>query len=104
MHDFTLTTTSTAGSVVMAPHGELDYDTLSDIEDALTRLPVSAGPVVLDMTGVSFMDLAGLRLAYLLANEEPVAGRIVMARGWRPQPEKLMRLVDLPRPCGRCAL
>ncbi|MFR9727147.1 STAS domain-containing protein [Streptomyces sp. MS19] len=104
MHDFTFTMTATADSVVLAPRGELDFDTLPDIEEALTRLPDSTGPVVLDMTGVPFMDLAGLRLACRLETGDLLRGRVVLARGWRPQPEKLLRLAELPSSRGRIVL
>ncbi|WP_168220648.1 STAS domain-containing protein [Streptomyces sp. RFCAC02] len=101
MSAFTLhSTTTTAGVTVLSPRGDLDFDALPDVERALMELPSAPGAVELDMAGVPFMDLAGLRLLHRLAQEEARLGRRVTARGWRRQPRKLLRLAGTLAPSG----
>ena len=50
--------------VVVAPRGELDIATVTRVSDEIDALvAVGFGDLVLDLRGVSFMDVAGLRLA-----------------------------------------
>ena len=53
----------------MVPRGELDLATVPVLEAALVA---QAGPVVLDLRGLTFVDATGLRL--LIQAETPACG------------------------------
>lgn len=49
------------GVVVIAPHGELDFDTVAPLDDALNAQD-PASHVVIDMRAVTFMDSSGINV------------------------------------------
>jgi len=46
---------------VVELRGELDLFTLSDLRDTLSRVLVSMRPTLLDLSGITFLDLASAR-------------------------------------------
>ena len=59
--DFGLKTTESDGRVVLAVRGEVDIATVGMLDEAL-RDQLAAGPVLLDMSDLTFMDSCGVRL------------------------------------------
>ncbi|MFD7662011.1 STAS domain-containing protein [Streptomyces sp. NPDC059788] len=77
---------------VLTVRGEIDYGTVPVLDEALDALPSGLGSVVLEMTGVTFMDSAGLHFlrrleAYGLRQRIPVR-----ALNLRRQPQRVMEL------------
>jgi anti-sigma B factor antagonist len=61
---------------VVVATGEIDMASAPMLEHALTAaIESSAGPVVLDLTGVSFFDSSGLRTAIVAHRELDERGR-----------------------------
>ncbi len=72
--------------VIVAPRGELDVATVARVNDELDALvAVGFEELVLDLRGVAFMDVAGLRLA------------ITQAR----RPDATVQLIDGPPAVAR---
>jgi len=80
---------------VVAVSGEIDLSNAAALEGEIMRHAADAGAVVLDLSGLSFMDSAGVALLQRLA-------RAVRERGGRlrlvaPGPSPVGRLVTLTR-------
>jgi anti-sigma B factor antagonist len=54
----------TADDAVVAPVGELDLATVTEVEEALKEQASSKRRVTLDLRGLSFMDSTGVRLVF----------------------------------------
>ncbi|MEU6890330.1 STAS domain-containing protein [Streptomyces sp. NPDC046557] len=90
MDSFEITVERTAqGSVRIRPAGEIDQTSRVDLEAVLASLPAGA-PVVLDMSGVPFMDLVGLRFLLGLRRLTRASGASVRIEGWQDQPRRLL--------------
>jgi anti-anti-sigma factor len=77
------------GTVVLA--GELDMASAPALAAALrdARRPLAAPRLVLDLSGVTFMDIAGLRAI----EGARVGGRPLAVRGASGQPARLLALL-----------
>ena len=63
-------------------HGELDCATVPSLEGRMdTVLHAGGGPVVLDLSGLRFMDVSGLRLAVRLEGARAAARRRALDAG-----------------------
>ncbi len=71
---FSIVVTSASEGVVIAISGEIDLATAPVMEAAL-REQLAAGPVRLDLPGLSFMDSSGIRLLDAILRDGA-------ARGW----------------------
>lgn len=71
---FTIDTARLDGSAHFALHGELDLAAGPALERALAA--TDGGPVVLDLSGLWFADLTGVRL--LLAAQERLGARLTL--------------------------
>ncbi|KAA6213230.1 anti-sigma factor antagonist [Streptomyces albofaciens JCM 4342] len=79
-------------SAVLTVRGEIDYGTVPVLDQAVAELPSGLGSVVLEMTGVTFMDAAGLHFlrrldAYGRRRQIPVR-----ALNLRRQPRRVLEL------------
>ena len=52
------------GACVIALHGEIDFDTRAELESTLCLFGHIFGRVVLDLSGLVFCDVFGLRVLY----------------------------------------
>jgi anti-anti-sigma factor len=117
--DWPLEITAIACPAGLRLRGEIDISTLPSLELALELLHAQGGDVVLDLTDLTFIDVAGLRtLAYTaaaltatgrrlhLAHPSPQLCRLAGLLGWPhlvappPPPEPAgvaSRSVNLPR-------
>jgi anti-anti-sigma factor len=67
---FTCNVTSVGDDVVIAPRGELDMATVGAVEAELRRAQgAGVRSIVLDLSGLSFMDSSGLHLVTRWVNQ-----------------------------------
>jgi anti-sigma B factor antagonist len=91
--EFAITTEQRNGERVIAVSGELDLGSAERVQQELGRAHVDdASPVVLDLSGLTFIDSTGLRVI-IEANERLAAGK----SGWAivPGPEPVQRVFEL---------
>ncbi|MDB1087776.1 STAS domain-containing protein [Streptomyces sp. ACA25] len=83
--------TSLRGSTaVIAVRGEIDYGSAPVLDQALEGLPTGADSVLLDMAGVTFMDVAGLHFLQRL-NAFGRRHRVpVETLNWGRQPRRVL--------------
>ena len=90
-----LKATQTPERALLALSGELDISEAARVERELARLEAQRPPeLVLDLSGLSFMDSTGLRL--IIAAHQRVAGdgrRLLVVRG----PEAVQRIFSVTR-------
>lgn len=76
-----LTTTSKGLCAVVRVEGEIDLDSAGDLSEAALAAMQEIGPsLVLDMSGVTFMDSTGLKVLLAMHKRAELAGgRLVLA-------------------------
>ena len=74
--------------------GELDMATAGDLAEAL-RDTRNGGPVLLDFSGISFMDSSGLRVILEAASDRNGDGLVIL----HPAPQ-VQRVLDISIPGG----
>jgi anti-sigma B factor antagonist len=81
----------------VAPSGELDIATVASLERVLAEVEASdAGTIVLDLTGLRFIDSTGLRLVIELNDRcGGAAGRLRVVADGAPAVERLLDIVGL---------
>jgi anti-anti-sigma factor len=94
---FSVTTEWTNRTVVLLPMGDLDVMTAPDLGRVLTSVVDDADRVVLDLSGVRFVDCAGLAPVRRVLRVGRTSGTTVRLVGARPQVEKVLRLTGLAR-------
>src|SRR5215212_590418 len=83
------------GTVVVRPSGELDVLTAPQLDRVLESVVGHFGAVVLDMSGVRFVDCAGLTpIRRALEGQSRTSVRVVDAQ---PKVERVLRLTGLHR-------
>src|SRR4051812_2729496 len=75
--DFVVTQRAIPAGVVVAPTGEIDLATVDELRAAVELARATAGLVILDLRGVTFIDSAGIRLVVEAARE----GELLVVRG-----------------------
>jgi anti-sigma B factor antagonist len=88
-------------AVVVGPEGEIDLSTVDDVRAQLRAAAGEATTVVLDLSGVTFLDSTGLRMIVELqqdADRDRFAVVVVRA------PEPVQRLLDIAGLSPRLAL
>src|SRR5206468_2981915 len=89
------------GGVRLMLRGELDMNSVLDAERAVERaawLSGEAGTLLIDLSGLSFMDLFGARTLLRVADSTRTAGRHVAIVNPQPHLRRLFELItDLPR-------
>jgi anti-sigma B factor antagonist len=89
------------GSTVIGVHGDLDFDSHVDLELALVQaLDAGAGPIVVDLAEVPFLDSSGVRV--LLSTRERAQTRNTSVTVRNPQPvvERVLRLTGVAEMLG----
>lgn len=94
--DFRIETTHVDGQTVLVVAGDVDMATAPTLQDAIIDVLRSAGRVVLDFTGVTFMDSSGLKalVGSFKAAPTPDAMRI---QNVPEQIRRLLAITDLDR-------
>jgi anti-anti-sigma factor len=88
---FEVVVAADAESVVVRPRGELDLATSDRLAATLRTVDASAGVVVLDLSGLSFLDAAGLKV--LIEARQALGERLTVL----PGPPPVQRLIALTR-------
>jgi anti-sigma B factor antagonist len=86
----------TDGATVVQVSGDVDLDTHAAVEDAiLTALRSGAGPVVVDLAAVPFLDSSGVR-TLLHGRQEAIERETTLTvRGARPIVARVLRLTNV---------
>ncbi|WP_406727663.1 ANTAR domain-containing protein [Streptomyces sp. GD-15H] len=84
-----------AGRALLTPRGELVRGCADILAEKLARLPARTARVDLDMSGVHFMDAAGLRFLDVLRDHGRRRSVPVTATGWNGQPRRVLELAGL---------
>jgi anti-anti-sigma factor len=84
--DLDLSTTREGSCAVVSVGGEIDPDTAGELADAALTAMREIGPsLVLDLSGVTFMDSTGLKVLLAVHQRAQLAGgRLVLAGATRP--------------------
>ncbi|MDQ2651376.1 MAG: STAS domain-containing protein [Actinomycetota bacterium] len=82
---------------VISLAGELDVSTASELRDTLDRIDVTTGSLILDMSGLRFVDSTGIGCLFKLERRAADAGCIVVARCPQPQIHRVMEMTQLNR-------
>ncbi|MZE77750.1 STAS domain-containing protein [Streptomyces xinghaiensis] len=85
-------TRAPGGDAVVAPWGEVDYDSAPLLYRAVNGLTAGDGGVVLDMADVTFMDIAGLHFLRYLHSYGEEHRRAVTTVNWGRQPQRVLTL------------
>lgn len=76
--------------------GELDMATAPELREALQEAVESGGPIILDFSGVSFMDSTGLRAVLQIVKAMDGTGVLILERPTDP----VRRVLDISLPGG----
>lgn len=93
----TVTVTGHDDEVTVAVSGEVDQATVTEIDAAVDRV-AGPGTVALDLSGVTFMDSAGLRTAVQAMRAQQGAGGTLVVRHPSPMVDRLLRIAGLDGP------
>ncbi|MDJ0385610.1 STAS domain-containing protein [Streptomyces sp. G-G2] len=94
---FEITVVPAGGDVLVTPAGEIDMDVEAELDFVRTLLPPRAA-VVLDMSGVPFMDVTGLHFFLDLHRHAEHNGTSLRSLGWQRQPVRLLELAAATSP------
>lgn len=83
----------TADPPGLAFYGDIDAASLDAVAESLASLGPGAGDVEIDLSGVLFCDLGGIR-AIVRAAQDQGAGRTLRVRGMPAQLQRAMQLVE----------
>ncbi|MEU2059147.1 ANTAR domain-containing protein [Streptomyces sp. NPDC013455] len=91
----TVDTRAEGGRIALTARGELVRGCTDALAEALAALPADAARVDLDVSGVAFLDTAGLAALDTLKEYGRRYGVPVGATGWRGQPRRVLELAGL---------
>jgi anti-anti-sigma factor len=83
-----------AGEVVLIVSGEIDLLSAPEFEAALLAADHTESALVVDLSGISYLDSTGLRVL-MVFNQKRGAGRQVHVRAASEQVRKVMALTGL---------
>ncbi|MFP8903364.1 STAS domain-containing protein [Streptomyces atacamensis] len=83
------------GTVVVHPHGEVDYDSAPVLIGAVEEVEGEWYGMVVDLSRVPFMDSAGLHALIALERRCRERGSRLTVTGIQEQPARLLDLVSL---------
>ncbi|KAA0941539.1 STAS domain-containing protein [Streptomyces apricus] len=87
-----LTTTMHGSGTVIAPHGDIDHETLPDLLDTVPELPASVTHLTWDFRQTAFIDVAGLHLLDQQRHACRDADRVLVVTHLAAQPLRLLHL------------
>lgn len=89
---------TTGGHTVLTVNGELDIATTAALRDRIVgALKATTGPVIIDLSGVSFCDATGLALLVGARRRARLSGCTVVLAGPDRTVSKLLRITGLDR-------
>lgn len=80
------------GRARLRPRGELVYGCTGPLAETLAALPAETRRIELDMSGVTFMDTAGLQFLDVLYDHARRHGVSVETGNWNDQPRRILEL------------
>jgi anti-anti-sigma regulatory factor len=83
------------GRATLSPRGELVHGCAHLLAGELDALPDTVRRIDLDMSGVVFMDTAGLQFLDVLNDHRHRYGTTVTTTNWRGQPRRILELAGL---------
>jgi len=83
--------------VLITVAGEIDITTVPQLRGPLTLLAAGGRPVIADLTGVTFIDVAGLRVLAGAAGKAAAAGGSLHVVSGRYQVRRIFALTGLDR-------
>ncbi|MEV6959440.1 ANTAR domain-containing protein [Streptomyces sp. NPDC051207] len=83
------------GRATLSPRGELVHGCADALADELAALPDTVRRIDLDMSGVVFMDTAGLQFLDVLDDHRHRHGTTVTTANWQGQPLRILELAGL---------
>jgi len=83
------------GVLVLCPQGEIDFHTAPALTEAVREAEGPWRDVVVDLSGVPFMDSSGVHALVDVLHRCRARGGRLTARGVREQPARLLDLVGL---------
>jgi anti-anti-sigma factor len=83
------------GTVLVCPIGELDLLTAPELERVLDGLSTEPVAVVIDLSGLTFVDCAGLVPVRAALRDASLLGRRVRLSGARPSVDRVLELTGL---------
>jgi anti-anti-sigma regulatory factor len=83
------------GRATLSPRGELVHGCADVLADELAALPDTVHRIDLDMSGVVFMDTAGLQFLDVLNDHRHRYGTTVTTANWQGQPRRILELAGL---------
>lgn len=92
MNSLTVTTQHHPDSYVITVAGEMDLDSCPALEEATLGIPLDGKTLRLEMSGVSFMDSAGLNLLLKLRHRLLAKGSRLLVTGLQDQPTRVLRM------------
>ena len=92
---FTVAVEHLDGTIVVCPVGELDLATAPELERVLSGLRGDAHAVLLDLSGLTFVDCAGLGPIRETVRQEALLGRQVRLSAARPLVQRVLELTGL---------
>ncbi|MCY0937568.1 STAS domain-containing protein [Streptomyces sp. H34-S4] len=101
---FEMTVTPVGDTLLVAPASDMDHSADADLQRVLHLLRDPGRTVGVDMSGVSFMDLTGLRFLVDLGHHCEDRGGTMLTYAWQRQPRRVvttaaqLRLTVDPRP------
>lgn len=72
------TVTRLRGHVLLRFAGEIDLSNTDQVEHQVMAEAAAGAPVVLDLSGLTYLDSAGLHLLYRLSHAQAGTGRLVV--------------------------
>jgi anti-anti-sigma factor len=94
-----ITPSTVRPAAVVSLRGEIDLASVGQVERLLSEAGRhDGGPVVVDMTGVTFLDCRGLSVLLSAQSQLADAGTVMLLAGVPPAVERLMRLVGVHMP------
>ncbi|MFD7261695.1 STAS domain-containing protein [Streptomyces sp. NPDC059874] len=92
--DFDITVRRYGPTLHVTLAGELDLDTRSALDDVQAAFTEGVAVLACDMQRLTFMDVTGMHRLLDLARRAGERGIAFLAYNWRPQPRRLLDLVD----------
>lgn len=68
--------TNNAGKYLIAPKGQLDYNTMAEFDSAVSSVLPDASSVTIDMADVPYISSAGIRVIIRACEELAVPGAV----------------------------
>lgn len=83
------------GGTLLVLEGEVDPHTTEQLDEAVDAALASAGDLVLELSGVTFIDSAGLRSLIRAQRQVDEAGGSLVLRAPRPSTRRVLEITGL---------